>query len=291
MTTAIDDAKRVEPDPLLMCFATALWKKPIVPFALKDLLENAGCAERGKATNQETALALAQIGAEFEQSIIQPAGPRHDVTECEKSASSALLPERLDHAYRSLASLLQMPMVEKNFFKLVVNEKAETVTAMEAGTARQIIASLAMSRLAELSDPDLPRTYLAAAAETRKSLIEGLPRPPHRPSSSKNALRYRTAAVAAAEALRKWQGKKPGEARAWVAARLNRAGLIHHRGKLSTPKTIENWSSKMHFDPGLITCLEVIADCGASEGLPMKRAAEAAIFCAIKFGKLMEKTP
>ena len=146
---------------------------------------------------------------------------------------------------------------------------------------RQIITIFAMQRTS-----DLPHDLLAAAEETRRTLIDRLPKPAHRPSSSMNAVQFRTASVAAATFRSQQIG--PGPARELVAANLNRAGLRLGKGALFKPRTIENWSTKMAYEPNLLKGMEIFAASVASalsEDVSTELA-KVAMWTAITFGKL-----
>ena len=280
MTDETKCSKPVEPDPLLKCFAWALALEPVSPIILKADLEAAGFFEPEKATIDALARSLVQSGKSIENILpVEAAIPAVEQDPIPDPTDT--WPEQLQRAYDSALALMKYPLVENTFWKLVLQKEA---ASNASDVERQITTIFAMQRTS-----DLPHDLLAAAAETRRTLISRLPKPKHRPPSSMNEKRLWTACVAATEF--RSQQIRPGAAREWVAKNLNRAELRIGNGALFEPKTIENWSSKGQYGADLLKGMRIIAASPLPEGVPTEWPAVAAAWIAIAFGQLAEKTP
>ena len=282
-----DETRRVEPDPLLMCFASALALEPVPPIILKGRLEAAGFLELGKITIDELARLFVQSATGIDERIKPVRASSRAVEQDSIPEPTEPVVERLQRAYDNCLALLHTPKVETIFWRSVLKEQA-VAAPIASDFARQLTTSFATQRITELTS-DLPRDLLTPAAETRRTLLSLQPKPPHRPTSSMNKKRFRTASVAAAELRRQQLGA--GSARAWVATQLNRDGLRLGNGALFEPKTIENWSSKGQYDADLLKGMRIIAASPLPEGVPTEWPAVAAAWIAIAFGQLAEKTP
>ena len=109
-----DDIRRVEPDPLLICFASALALEPVPPIILKAALEEAQFFEPGKVTTDELRRSLVQSGKSIE-SILPVEAAIPAVEQDPIPDPTDTWPEQLQRAYDSYLAIYAIPWRRRTF--------------------------------------------------------------------------------------------------------------------------------------------------------------------------------
>jgi hypothetical protein len=162
------------------------------------------------------------------------------------------------------------------------------LTSMDEPLAKGYHAVLRAKYFLALTHPEA-RTIISNLDEALACLAQANPKSAHRPPSTKNAARFRTAAVAAVE-CRRATGVSPRDSRQWVATCLNRAGLRRDRaGSLFKQRTIANWSSKGQYEESLLEGMRVLWTAPRFAGVDRRLIAQIVIAIAIVFAKLNQE--
>lgn len=264
----------IYPDPLLWLFACALHNKPLSPIAVKCILEGGGFYEHNKLKISELAEPLRRFGPGL-ASLLR----KHGFAGSRAEEFPLLQGQSLIHALEALHELL--PMLEGPFWRSTIDGGGWIITSFDDRKLATEMAQLfAFERLTRLEHPERNVAYLAGA---RRRLARLVPRPAHRPSLGEDAVRFRTAAVAAAE-LRKERGVPPGEARKWVADHLKKGKAIWPGAAKGSAKTIENWSSKGEYDDHLCKGMIALAKALPTGTRTTAQIAKCAVLVAILYG-------
>jgi hypothetical protein len=263
----------LNPDRLLVAFASALARRPLSPFHVKRILEASNFHEKGKARIQDfeepLRRALIYMVSGLEAAHHMPKGSALRTEQILQGRSmSEIWP-----AFQELVGTL-----EPTYWKMVLSGKANIDTSMDHPLKRNIIHLHAAERLLALTYPDLD---VSSIQDARTRHHELLPKPSHRPSSGKPGERFRTAAVGAVM-LYRLTGLRPQDSWKRVADHLIRAKVPRPGMQRFAPTTIKNWSSKGMYDENL--CDGMISLAKSSPRTPAE-AAKYAVEVAVIFGK------
>jgi hypothetical protein len=274
------------PDLLLFVFARCLASKRLSLFDVKAILEEEGFFEPGKCSIEEMDAAFCKMVHELEP-VFKRWGwgdpPTHDSEP--RPPPDAPKYHRLRDALDGIQALMRMPQAQESLWKL---PPKALMTSMDEDLAKEYYAVLAARQLLAVKHPEVQNVtsnldkVLARLARANRNSA-------HRPPSNKNATRFRTAAVAAAECYRA-TGVSPRDSRQWVATCLNRAGLRRDTaGSLFKPKTIQNWSSKGEYEESLLKGMRVLWSAPRFAGVDRRLVAQIVIDNAIFFAKLSQE--
>jgi hypothetical protein len=299
------EVRGFKPDLLLCVFASQLASARLSPFDVKVILEEEGFFEPGKSSIEEWAVAfyndIERILCHAENALEElrggqaasdsaPATLTSDNAPIADSEPSPLPPDaspydELRRIWEAQQAMIRMLMKRGTLWKMA---PTSVVTSMDEEIAKEYYAVIAAKELLALTHPE-PQNIVANLDKVLARLARASRKSAHRPPSTKNAVRFRTAAVAAVECCRA-AGASPRDSRQLVATCLNRAGLRRDRaGSLFKPKTIDNWSSKGEYEESLLKGMRVLWTAPRFAGVDRHRVAVFATWTAIEIGKLSQK--
>jgi hypothetical protein len=200
----------------------------------------------------------------------------------EETTGRKLLPPDDAQMKEHWQTIMRLPHLHRR----ALEAEEEEIATTDKQIAREYRAVVVAKRHLAAANPDPElEEVVSLLGSVLERFARATPRPAHRPPSSNNAIRFRTAAIAAAE-FRHATGVSPLDSRKWAATLLNAAGLRRDKkGSIFSFRTIQNWSSKGEYEKSLLKDMQFIAAYARAGGLSPCNVAQAAIATAIEFGK------